>query len=151
MLPFGSFFGISKPMLGGPSAVALLVALAFALLLADPAGASVPPQIESRFESADSGLEGWTVVGDPASGYPRHVATGGNPGGFARTVDGGRGATMYWSAPGKFLGDKSAYYGGILGFDLRQSAVDRQFNAVEVELTGGGLRLTLDFSHPQTG
>ena len=91
----------------------------------------------------DSGLEGWTVSGDPAAGSPTWVGTGGNPGGFIRTVDRGSGVTMYWDAPSLFrrLG---SLYGGQLKFELRQSSLSSQFDDDDVVIVGGGVTVAYD-------
>ena len=53
---------------------------------------------------------------------------------------------MYWQAPAKFRGAREQWYEGRLDFDLKQSAVDTQFDADDVLLTGGGLTARLTVS-----
>jgi alkaline phosphatase D len=108
-----------------------------------------PETITSTF---DEGTEGWTVVGDAQSGQvePTHVAEGGNPGGYLRATDDVTGGVWYWNASDAYLGDKSAYSGGTLSFDLNQSATDGQFNAQDVILDGGDSRLGYDFGNTST-
>src|SRR5690606_2739099 len=60
--------------------------------------------------------EGWTAIADVLS--IGRSASGGNDGGYLRVVDAELGDIWYFSAPEKFLQDKSAYYGGSLSFDL---------------------------------
>jgi hypothetical protein len=98
----------------------------------------------------DAGAEGWTVSADPAGGWPAWQSSGGNPGGFMRTVDAGAGQTMYWEAPAGFEGNQCAAYGGALEFDLRQSTTTNPYNDVEIILTGGGVTLQNEQSHPTT-
>ena len=123
---------------------ATLLVVATTLAMASPAAAAT---VSSTF---DADADGWTVAGDPQSLTPAHVATGGNPGRFVRTTDSGGGGVMYWSAPSKFLGDRSAGYGANLRFDLRQSSVASQFDDREVVLEGAGQRIFLETTHPGT-
>lgn len=97
-------------------------------------------RVISEFEA---GLEGWTASGDPAA-KPKWISSKGTPGGFTRVVDGVRGDTLYQEAPAKFEGDKAAYYGGELSFDLRQSERDVQFEEDDVILKGAGTTLVYD-------
>jgi hypothetical protein len=94
-----------------------------------------------------TGLGKWRVAGDPAPGYPQWLDDGGE--GIARTVDGQAGATMYWRAPPKYLGDKRAAFRGSLSYSLRQSTLENQFEDDDVILKGDGLRLAHD--HPGGG
>jgi hypothetical protein len=89
----------------------MAVAVAALAMLPATAGAT---SISSVFTT---GLEGWSVLGDAASGSPHWVSSGGNPGGYAEAVDAAAGDDVLWNAPAKFLGDLSAYYGGTLRFD----------------------------------
>ena len=93
-------------------------------------------KVTSEFED---GIDGWTASGDPAA-KPKWVSSDG----FARVVDGVRGDTLYQEAPAKFEGDKAAYYGGELSFDLRQSDRDLQFEEDDVILEGAGTTLVYD-------
>jgi hypothetical protein len=71
-------------------------------------------------------------------------ATGGNPGGYLNALDIQDGLTWYWVAPGKFLGNVSAAYGGTLTFDLREHGTATQYGDSDVTLTGGGITLAFD-------
>jgi len=88
--------------------------------------------------------EGWLVTGDPTQPQPQWIRKGGHPGGYVKTTDASLGGVMYWVAPSSFLGDKYAAYGGQLTYDLRQKSDGRQFDAADVILKGGGVRLTYD-------
>lgn len=76
----------------------------------------------------DANIDGWAVVDmldsggpyDPPIGYytPSWVSAGGNPGGYLSESDPSSYAFAF-SAPSKFLGDKSSYYGGMLSFSFR--------------------------------
>ncbi|MFO0829423.1 MAG: laminin B domain-containing protein [Phycisphaerales bacterium] len=96
----------------------------------------------------DVDSEGWTALGD-FSAPVTWVATGGNPGGHIKVVDSVSGGVVYFRAPDKFLGDRSAAYGRTLTFDLKQtiSGSPNQFDAVDVFLTGGGLTLAFDLAN----
>jgi alkaline phosphatase D len=63
-------------------------------------------------------------------------ATGGNPGG-AITREDFIGETDYFETPAAFHGDLSAYYGGTLSFDIRESETDGPFSAPLVLLQAG--------------
>lgn len=110
------------------------------------AGAGI---VQSTFDAGD---EGWTVTGDAqgASVIPDWHSTGGNPGGYVSADDDVQGGTWYWKAPAKFRGNHLNAYGDTLSYDLRQSSTTSQFNNVEIHLTGGGLSLTRETSHPGT-
>ncbi|MDQ1712650.1 MAG: hypothetical protein QOE45_2100 [Frankiaceae bacterium] len=109
----------------------LAVVIAVFAFLPATAGAT---QIASVF---NTGLEGWTVSGDAASGSPYWVSTGGNPGGYMQAVDAATGADLLWNAPAKFLGNQGAYYGGKLRFDREVTSVN-YIPAYDVTLTGAG-------------
>lgn len=103
------------------------------ILLSAPASA----QITSTFDTDD---EGWTAIDHDSGPIPTYVSENGNPGGFIQVEDGVGGTATYFVAPAKFPGNRSAYYGGTLQFDLQ---VDRTPNSstAGVRLTGGGLVL----------
>ncbi|MCR9126268.1 MAG: DUF4214 domain-containing protein [Rhodobacteraceae bacterium] len=103
------------------------------------------PSVVSTF---DEGIEGWSFINDVREF--RHVPDNGNPGGYLEAVDYATGETWYYVAPTVFLGDKSSFYGGRFGFDLRQSATTSQFQNDDVVLTGGGQRLVHAITHPGT-
>lgn len=107
------------------------------------AGSSVPAAVVSTFDADD---EGWRITGDAQSGsaLPTHHFTGGNPGGYISATDDVMGGVWYYKAPAAFHGDYTAAYGTQLGFGLKQSSLDNQFDSVDVYLRGGGLELTYD-------
>lgn len=131
------------------SAVVLIAVVA----LSGCMGGSGPETVTSTF---DDGTEGWTVVGDAEGGQaePDHVPEGGSAGGYLEATDDVSGGVWYWNASTPYLGDRSAYAGGTLSFDLRQSATDSQFNATDVVLISGDTSLGYDFgkasTHPGT-
>jgi Laminin B (Domain IV) len=111
--------------------------LALALMLGVLATASGPAAAATlAISTFDTDIEGWTLQND-ATG-PFYEATGGNPGGHLRAVDLAIGETWRWSAPAKFLGDKSAAFGGLLTYDLSQSGLGTTFVASEVILVDTG-------------
>lgn len=102
-----------------------------------------PEYIGARIDSTfDTGIDGWSFVADVKEFL--WVETGGNPGGYIEAVDYAYGDVWYFVAPEKFLGDKSAYTGGTLDFDLKQSTTDSQFNDGDVIISGGGKTLVLN-------
>lgn len=89
-----------------------------------------------------TGIDGWSFAGDVKEF--RNVDPGGNPGGYLEIVDYASGDTCYFVGADKFLGDKLAFHGGTLDFDLRQSSITSQFDDADVIITGGGLSLVLN-------
>ncbi|MEF8776366.1 MAG: laminin B domain-containing protein [Haloarculaceae archaeon] len=112
-------------------------------------GGSAPETVTSTF---DDDTEGWTVVGDVEGGQtePDHVPEGGSAGGYLEATDDVAGGVWYWNASTAYLGDRSAYAGGTLTFDLRQSATDSQFDATDVILASGDTSLGYDFGNAST-
>jgi hypothetical protein len=82
------------------------------------AASALPVFGETIASTFDSDVDGWTVNHDGV-GPTWMLGTGGN--GFIEGQDDPVGATWWFVAPGKFLGDKSAFYDGIFSFRLRQS------------------------------
>ena len=112
----------------------------------DP-GADDPDRIVSTF---DTGTEGWLLSQNGGSNRPVYHETGGNPGGHIGDEENRGGVAWYYQAPFKYLGDREAFYGGTLSFDLRQAATDRQFDADPVEggdvlLASGDRKLVYEF------
>ncbi|MGH1578809.1 laminin B domain-containing protein [Planktotalea sp.] len=110
---------------------------------ANNSGYGLGPVISSTF---DNDLEGWSFIEDVEEF--RHEPTNGNPGGHLFAEDFASGQVYYFIAPDAYLGNKSAFYDGTLSFDLKQSALDSQFDSTDIFLIGGGLTLALDFAHP---
>jgi uncharacterized Zn-binding protein involved in type VI secretion len=133
-------------MAGNLKLVRLVVSaslLATVMVAAGSTPAQALPAANTIKSAFGSNVEGWTVIGDTTSSIPTRVATGGNPGGFAQTVDQAVGGVMFWRAPAKFLGNRAAWYEGSLRFDLQQSLTDTQFEDNDVIITGNGVTLTL--------
>ncbi|HZS38403.1 MAG TPA: laminin B domain-containing protein [Polyangia bacterium] len=108
----------------------------------DPAA----PAIRSTF---DSDVEGWTLQGfntdkpdyavDAKLTAPALFdAAGGDPGGACERHETFYGYTDYFAAPAKFLGDRAAYQGGGLRFELRRSDPPSAYAAPLIILQGGG-------------
>jgi Ca2+-binding RTX toxin-like protein len=106
-----------------------------------------PPVFHGTTITSDfkDGVDGWSFTGDVKEF--RTIDSGGNPDGFLEIVDYASGPTCYFVAADKFLGDKLAFHGGTLSFDLRQSSLSSQFNDTDVVITGGGLSLVLDTAY----
>ena len=104
------------------STIAIVVAAALA---SASASAVVSIEVSSTF---DADADGWKFVDVPGVGNyvlivsgPSDVAysaTGGSPGGFISAKDPSNN-TFFFTAPGKFLADQSAMYGGLLKYDLK--------------------------------
>lgn len=94
---------------------------------------------ETISSSFDVDLDGWTATGVSLA----HQASGGNPGGFLQGEDVPFTSLIY--APGKFLGDLSAFNGGALSFDhlAISGPTSPPANSGRVTITGqGGLMAT---------
>jgi hypothetical protein len=101
----------------------------------------IGPEISSTF---DANTEGWSFIADVREFD--WIASGGNPGGYLEAVDFTTGEVWYFVAPTKFLGDKTAYSGGTLQFDLKQSSTSSQFDSEDVVISGGGLTIVIDLA-----
>ena len=101
--------------------------------------------ITTTFETDE---DGWEITGDAqgASSVPNYESEAGNPAPSISAIDDVQGGVWYFEAPGKYLADKSDYYGGTLEYDLKQEiGSPNQFNAKDVVLEGGGE--TLEYDH----
>ncbi len=100
------------------SAVALVVAAALA---SSPASAIVSIEVASTF---DTDVDSWAFVDVPGVGNYTTILSGplavtySATGGFISAKDPSNN-TFFFTAPGKFLGDQSAMYGGLLKYDLK--------------------------------
>jgi predicted ribosomally synthesized peptide with SipW-like signal peptide len=107
----------------------------------------------------DTDEDGWEITGDAQGGsaVPDYESGRGNPAPSISATDDVQGGTWYFKAPGKFLTDKSDFYGGTLEYDLLQefSGSPSQFNNDDIVLSGGGMTLVYDHggtsSHPGGG
>jgi hypothetical protein len=102
-------------------------------------------KIASYFNQDD---EGWKVIGDAQgeSATPCYINKNGNPGGYISANDNIAGGVWYWSAPEKFLGNKSSVYGKKLSFSLKQSSIDNQFDADDLILVGANMKIVYNTS-----
>ena len=112
-----------------------------------PNGGSGGQPVISPFKAFDdfvASAQGWTITGDVSAESPAlYSGGGGNPDGAISWVDGG-GSYWYFTAPAKYLGDDSAFYGGILRFDLKVTAITMVGEAPDVLLTSDTLTLAYD-------
>ncbi len=98
----------------------------------------------------DSDADGWSATGD-VHGF-EWLATGGNPDGRIHAVDDATGATWYFIAPPKFLGDQSAAYGQTLSYDILISARDGSpWHSPHVELVSSAMNVHIDAAAPTAG
>lgn len=121
--------------------------IALAVLVASGALASSAQARVLAKSTFDTGIEGWKVVGDTkgATEVPTHFATGGSPGGYISIEDEVLGGTMYWRAPKVVRKQAADALGGSLAFSLRQqSAGKRPYDADDVILEGGGVKLVFN-------
>lgn len=119
--------------------------LAGVLLVACGGGPAQGQILQSTF---DAGLEGWT--GSPG-GEVTYSATGGRPGGHLQQTDLDF-TDMFVIAPADFLGDRSAFLGGVISFDGRQVIGASDYAPFgTVTLRSGGLAVSADIApanHP---
>lgn len=119
----------------------------FALAALAAAPCRADPIVLSNF---DADADGWTVVNDNSTAVT-WFATGGNPGGHIRNTDGLGGATWFFVAPAKFLGNQSAAYGGTLTFDQSQSPFTAAGGQDVVLVGTNGLTLFFDNAQNAAG
>lgn len=86
--------------------------------------------------------EGWTITGDDVTKVPKYSSVDGNPNGQISATDGSDGL-FFFTAPQKYLGDASAFYGGTLRFDLK-AELDSSYLYDDVQLAGAGITLAYD-------
>ncbi len=86
--------------------------------------------------------DGWTLGGDVASSGWQ--AKGGEPNGYLAWVDAATGATSYYVAGPKFLGNKMAFYGGSLSYDILDTG--NGYGGYDVQIVGAGK--TLQYTNP---
>lgn len=104
--------------------------------------------ISSDFSTGD---EGWSVRDLQSSDlstlvgtYPVvHHASGGNPDGFIASNDPSD-YSFYFSAPAKFLGDRSTSFGLTLSYDLSNTGTQRYSEHADLIIEGAGKRLFND-------
>jgi gliding motility-associated-like protein/uncharacterized delta-60 repeat protein len=101
---------------------------------------SLQAQITSTF---DSNADGWTFF-DPSAVTVFHIATGGNPNGYATAgYNSNILANQFWRAPSKFLGNQVARSLGMnFRFDMQVSVTGtNSFTQGDVVITNGGSSL----------
>lgn len=115
----------------------------------------LPPALSAEVTSQfDTTSEDWQVTSlldlgpydPPTQVLPAsYEPAGGNPGGFISSTDPDS-VTFWFDAPAKFLGNKSAYHGGTLGFDLfyQTDPANLPWEDADVLLVGAGMSLVMD-------
>ncbi len=106
--------------------------------------------IASYFNQND---EEWIVIGDAQDGSakPNYYDKDGITGGYISANDNAAGGVWYWSAPEKFLGDRSSSFREKLTFSLKQSSTDNQFDGDDLILVGNEMRIVFNTSqNPDT-
>jgi hypothetical protein len=107
-------------------------------------GAGAPAAGVKAFDDFVASAEGWTITGDDTTKTVKYSSTGGNPNGSISAIDVTTGV-LFFTAPKKYLGDASAFYGGELRFDLKTAATTGAFFAyADVELTSNLTTLAYD-------
>lgn len=106
--------------------------------------AGAPVKGVKAFDDFAASAEGWTVTGDDGTKTVKYSSTGGNLNGSVSAEETSTG-TMFFTAPSKYLGNGSAYYGGELRFDLKAAASTGEFfSYADVELTSNLTTLAYD-------
>ena len=114
--------------------------IGYAAALFCSVAAAQPP-----FSTFDLDADGWTVISNNMSGI--QLSEDGNPGGSVRYIDASP-APARFEAPAKFLGERSAYYGGLIRWDA-YSETSKLVPSEAVILIGGtGTNLWLYFTPP---
>lgn len=104
----------------------------------------VAPATAAISSTFDEDTEGWSTVNDAESFT--HTLALGNPPGAIRATDRGNGIVWYFAAPGVYLGDKSAFTGGRLSWDILGIANNQTTlpAPADVILEGAGFRIGID-------
>ncbi|MCA9216843.1 MAG: hypothetical protein KDB27_27425, partial [Planctomycetales bacterium] len=117
-------------------------------LIAFNAGAGIridSEQTASAVSTFDTSTERWTATDDvlKRGGDIRvfHGEDFGNPGGGLYTRNPSNSNTNFWRAPSKFLGNRSASYGGTITYDVQQTLVDANNLEPHIILVSGDRRL----------
>jgi gliding motility-associated-like protein len=93
----------------------------------------------------DFSNEGWAADGDAVNSAAVWQNSGGNPGGYIRTVDGSTGGTWYFVGGNKFNGIKCDAYGRFLRYDqFASNNSNPSANRPDVEIKGNGITLVFD-------
>ncbi len=96
--------------------------------------------VESTF---NTDTDGWTTWDHQPPFYNATWTTAG--GGAIQFSEGnGDGATTFWQAPSKFLGDKSVAYNGYLSFDVWHSTTASYYLGSGITLGGSGMEFHFD-------
>jgi len=129
----------SKKKLGIYIAVAIAIVIIIILLLK----CCKQDNVASYFSKDD---EEWQILGDAQEGVatPNYHDTEGNPGGYISANDDAAGGVWYWSAPEKFLGNKSSAYGKKFNFSLKQSSLNSQFDDEDIVLVSDDMRIVFN-------
>jgi hypothetical protein len=113
------------------------------VVMADQPPAEVTLQGARIASDFEIGTEGWSFIADVKEF--RQVASGGNSGGYLEAVDYTTGQIWYFAASDAYLGNKQAFSGGTLSFDLKQSGTNSQiYNAADVQLVSGAMTLVVN-------
>lgn len=100
-----------------------------------------PPS--SNFEGDD---EYWTLSANGDVTRPELMSRGGNGGpGHICGHDSFEGDAWYFVAPQDYLGDRSAMYGKLITFDLKQGLIYNQISGRDIVLNGSGLALAYNY------
>lgn len=132
----------------------LAVATVAAAAVVCPAHAVVAIPVPTVSSTFDADADGWKyvdILGNAAytdanilENFPADVTYAG---GVISAKDPSSN-TFFFNAPGKFLGDKSAYYGGKLTFDVKVDQTDSPWTAdSDVVLVSGTTVIVYDFAN----
>lgn len=96
----------------------------------------------------DTDADGWMVISNGTSGI--QYSASGHPGGCVRYTDDFAGPARF-EAPAKFLGDRSAYYGGLIRWDAFSETSGSWFSDPVILIGGKITNLWLFYTPPDLG
>jgi Laminin B (Domain IV) len=114
--------------------------IGYAVALFCSVAAAQPP-----FSTFDLDADGWTVISNDMSGI--QLSDEGNPGGCVRYIDASP-APARFEAPPKFLGERSAYYGGLIRWDAYSETSELVPSEAVILIGGTTTNLWLYFTPP---
>jgi hypothetical protein len=103
--------------------------------------------VQNTFETGD---EGWRVGSGTTEEAPVYSPVGGQSGGYVNTTSATTGGPRYWTAPGKYRGNRLGFYGGVFTFARKQSGPMPSGSSSLLLLQGAGLTLELSLPNPST-
>ncbi len=111
------------------------------------ASTNTVPVVQNTFETGD---EGWRVGSGTTEEAPLYSPVGGQSGGYVNSTSATTSGPRYWTAPGKYRGNRLGFYGGVFSFAGKRSGPVAAGSLSLVILQGAGMTLELSLPHPGT-